>query len=66
MSKPLPRIACNRCNLSQDYRGQADCIHCNQRLNNWSVASQLKVQENNAQMKSWKTELNNDSEQDGA
>jgi len=44
MNKPLPRVYCNRCNMTQDYRGQADCIHCNQRLNNWSVASQLSLQ----------------------
>jgi len=44
MNKPLPKISCNKCNMTQDYRGQADCIHCNQRLNNWSVASQLSLQ----------------------
>lgn len=44
-NKPLPRIYCNSCNKTQDYRGQANCIHCGRRLNNWSVASQLKVQQ---------------------
>ena len=45
-NEALPTIACNSCNLSQAYRGQADCIHCHRRLQNWSVASQLIVWKN--------------------
>ena len=43
MNKPLPRVSCNHCSMVQDYRGQANCLHCEKRLNNWSVASQLKT-----------------------
>ena len=59
MNKPLPTISCNKCNMLQTYTGQADCKSCGQRLNNWSVASQLTVQSNNRKK-------NNDHEQDGA
>ena len=62
-SKPLPRITCNKCNKSQDYRGQHECLSCGQRLNNWSVASQLRVARDNQQLKSWEQELEED---DGA
>jgi len=44
MNKPLLKIYCNKCNFTQDYRGQVDCIHCSERLNNWSVAAQLRIQ----------------------
>ena len=44
--KPLPTIVCNSCNLSQPYRKQAECIHCQRRLQHWSVQSQLKIWEN--------------------
>lgn len=42
--KELPKITCNKCNYVQAYRGQANCIHCQKRLNNWSIVSQLKNQ----------------------
>lgn len=43
-NKPLPKITCNRagCWKVQEYRGQ--CIHCEKRLNNWDVASQIAIQ----------------------
>jgi hypothetical protein len=45
MSKEL-KVTCNRhgCWKVQQYRGQKECIHCGQKLNDWSVASQLRVQ----------------------
>lgn len=51
----MAKIRCNRCGKEQVYRGQYECDHCSIRLNNWSVASQLKL----AEIK------NNDDEQDG-
>ena len=42
MNKPLPKIYCTGCYQTQDY--QASCIHCDKRLNNWNVTSQLAVQ----------------------
>jgi len=43
MNTPLFRITCQKCNMSQDWRNQGNCIHCGQRLNNWSVAQQLQI-----------------------
>lgn len=42
--KELPRIVCQKCNMSQTYHGQLCCTSCGKRLNNWSVASQLALQ----------------------
>jgi hypothetical protein len=47
----------------QNYRGQANCMHCGRRLNNWHVASQLKLHNEKAQLKKWEKELEED---DGA
>lgn len=44
MNKPLPTIYCTGCYKTQDYQGQTSCIHCDKRLNDWKVTSQLAVQ----------------------
>lgn len=45
MNPKLVEIVCQKCNKLQPWRGQANCLHCDQRLNNWSVASQLSLKE---------------------
>jgi hypothetical protein len=45
--RALPRIACNKCYTAQQWRGQKECLNCGKPLNNWSVASQLRAQDNN-------------------
>jgi hypothetical protein len=44
MNKPLPKIYCTGCYKTQDYQRQTSCIHCDKRLNDWKVTSQLAVQ----------------------
>lgn len=39
--KPLPRIACPVCHLSQQWTHQRHCLHCNAPMSNWNVACQL-------------------------
>jgi ribosomal protein L37E len=51
----MAKIRCQRCGREQTYHGQSECDHCEVRLNNWSVASQLALQPKN-----------NDEESDGA
>ena len=52
-----PEITCQKCHAVQQYTGQENCVSCKVRLNNWSVASQLKLQT---------FRRNNDHESDGA
>lgn len=41
MQKPLPEITCPKCNLSQIWRGQKECIHNGCKWSNWDIAVQL-------------------------
>lgn len=59
----MPKIRCQRCGKEQQYHGQADCEHCKVRLNNWSVASQLRIQ---TLQEEDRREVNNDHEDDGS
>ena len=56
--KELPRITCNRCNKSQTWANQKNCTSCGERLNDWSVASQLRTQRDNEQLRQWEVQLN--------
>lgn len=57
MNRPLPRITCNKCNKSQTWNNQVNCTSCGERLNNWSVASQLRVARDNEQVRLWENEM---------
>lgn len=65
-NKALPRIYCNSCNKTQDWRNQPACLSCGERLNDWSVASQLRCQRDNEQVRQWEVQMNNDHEDDGS
>lgn len=58
--KPLPRIYCNKCNKTQDWRNQPTCLSCGERLNDWSIASQLRAQRDGEQIRQWEEQLKKD------
>jgi len=39
--KPLPRIQCPYCHLSQQWNGQKACLHCGKPMPDAGVAQQL-------------------------
>lgn len=45
MNRPLPQIYCNRrqCYRVQTWTGQTHCKSCGEKLNEWSVKSQLEA-----------------------
>lgn len=43
MNKPRI-IKCQKCNQSQDWNRQINCVSCGKRLNDWSVATQLGIE----------------------